>query len=91
LFGESGVFLASAIAGLGDVSAITLSVGGLVKHSAVSTEAAAWALLLAIAANASLKETLALLNGTREFAFWLGGGLLTILATGAAVVFAVTW
>ena len=90
IYGESGIYIASAVAGLGDVSAITLSVGGMVDHSSVSAEAAARALLLAIAANASLKEVLALMNGTREFAFWRGGGLLTIRATGLVAVSMVT-
>ncbi len=80
--GNEGIYLASAIAGLGDASAITLSMAKLVNTEAISTQAAAMAILIAVTMNAVVKWCLAFWYGTREFALWLGGGLVTMLTTG---------
>ena len=81
-FGQEGIFPASAIAGLGDASAISLSAAKLVQGGSLSVPAAAWAILIAVTTNAVAKWALALLNGNRELVFWLGGGFVTMLGTG---------
>jgi uncharacterized membrane protein (DUF4010 family) len=83
--GEAGIFLASAIAGLGDASVISLSVADMVGSGAMGIPAAATAILIAVTMNAVAKWTLSLLNGTRELAYWLGGGFLVMLSVGVTL------
>jgi uncharacterized membrane protein (DUF4010 family) len=78
--GDQGILLASAIAGAGSTSAVALSVSELFSQGALSPLVAGGAIVLAISANALFKWVLALVNGTRQMAFWLGGGLLTMVA-----------
>ncbi len=78
--GDQGTLLASAIAGAGSTSAVALSVSELLEQGAVAPLVAAGSVVLAVATNALSKWVLALVNGTRQMAFWLGGGLLTMVA-----------
>ena len=80
--GEHGIYLASALAGTGDASAISLSIAQLVQGESLSVPAASLAILIAVTMNALVKEGLAWTNGTRELAFWLGGGFAFMLAIG---------
>lgn len=84
--GDQGIYLVSAISGLADASAISLSVADMVHRDTLPAAAAATAVLIAVSANAILKEGLAIWAGTRSLAFWLGGGLLTMLVTGGLVL-----
>ncbi len=86
VFGEEGLYVAGAVAGLGGVSAIALSMADMASHGAVSIPTASTTILIAVAANGILKWTLSLANGTRELAFWLGGGFATMLGTGALLL-----
>lgn len=86
--GETGIYPISAIAGLADVSAISLSVADTFHKGSVSLPAASIAIFIAIAVNALMKWTLALVNGSRELAFWLGGGFVTMLGTGVLLALA---
>ncbi|MEP0546901.1 MAG: MgtC/SapB family protein [Rhodothermales bacterium] len=88
--GEQGVYLVSAVAGLADVSAISLSVADMSHSGSVSLLAASVAILIAVSVNALMKWGVALVNGNRELAFWLGGGFLTMLTTGVLLAFAVS-
>ncbi len=85
-WGEQGIYPASAIAGLGDASAISLSAARLVNSGSLSAPAASAAILIAVTMNALLKWILALVNGNRDLAFWLGGGFVTMLGTGAVLM-----
>ncbi len=78
--GDRGILLASGVAGTASTSAVALSVSKLLGQQALSPLIAASSVLLAIATNAIAKWVLALVHGTRQMAFWLGGGLLTMLA-----------
>ena len=80
--GERGIYLASAVAGLGDASAISLTTANLVHGGSLSATAGAVAVLIAVTMNALLKWVLARVTGTRELARWLGGGFAAMLATG---------
>ena len=84
--GEGGIYLTSAMAGLGDASAISLSVAHLFRHGTLSLPAACGAIFLAVSMNALLKWVLARAQGNRELAFWLGGGFATMLVTGAVLM-----
>ncbi|MDH3745655.1 MAG: MgtC/SapB family protein [Acidobacteriota bacterium] len=80
--GETGVFLASALGGGVSASAVALTAAGLVSKSTISAPAGAIALLLGISTNALVKWTIARTQGTGKLAFWVGGGLATMVATG---------
>jgi len=80
--GDQGVYLASAVSGLVDASAISLSVANLVVSGSISISSAAWAILIAVTANGALKLLLAITNGTWSFGLWLGSGLVAMLLTG---------
>ncbi len=86
--GDRGILLASGIAGTGSASAVALSVSKLLGQESLSPLIAASSVLLAISTNAIAKWVLALANGTRQMAFWLGGGLLTMLAAAFALLLA---
>lgn len=83
--GERGIYMASLLAGMGDASAITLSAAALARDGALSARGAGIAVFLAVTTNAVAKWVLVLANGTRQVAFWLGGGLATMLAVGYAL------
>ncbi|MCP3959361.1 MAG: MgtC/SapB family protein [bacterium] len=85
--GDRGILLASAIGGLGSTSAVALSVSELLSQGSLSPLVAAGSILAAITAGTLSKWALTLLNGTRQMAFWLGGGLLTMLATAFLVLY----
>jgi len=84
--GEQGVYPAGAIAGLADVSAISLSVADMVRTDTVSLTTASIAVFIAIAMNAVMKGIVALVNGNRPLALWLGGGFLAMLGTGVVLM-----
>ena len=88
LLGDRGTLIASGIAGMGSTSAVALSVSDLAGHGSIALFAAAASILIAIAANSLFKWILAWVNGTRQMAFWLGGGLLTMIAAAALLLYA---
>lgn len=79
--GDSGTLIASGIAGTTSTSAVALSVSELLQQGALAPLVASASIVVAIATNTLAKWILAWTNGTREMALWLGGGLLTMLAT----------
>ena len=85
--GDRGILLASGIAGAGSASAVALSVSKLLGEQALSPLVASTAVVLAITTNAVTKLIMALANGTRQMAFWLGGGLLTMLGAAFLILF----
>ena len=85
--GKEGIYIASAVAGLGDASAITLSLAEMVKGEAVSIPAAALAIMIAVTMNAGVKWVLSLWYGTKGLAFWMGSGFATMLAVGYALTY----
>ncbi len=84
--GGRGVLLAAALGGAGSVSAVTLSVSALADQGTIPVIAAAGAVMIAITVNAVVKWLLARANGTPQMAFWLAGGLATMLVTAAALL-----
>ncbi len=73
-FGNLGLYLASAIAGLTDVDVIALSMTELAKKNTTMLDEAATAILIAMIANTIFKSTLVISTGSaglrREFLPW---------------------
>ena len=86
--GEKGSLLASGIAGIASTSAVALSISELLNEELLSPLVAAGSVLIAITSNALSKLVLVLINGTRQMAFWLGGGLLSMLVAAFLLLFA---
>jgi uncharacterized membrane protein (DUF4010 family) len=63
-FGEAGVYLASAITGITDVDAITLSAAELASLAQIESIVASTAILLASLVNTLAKATIAWVIGT---------------------------
>ena len=81
-FGDRGIYLTSAIAGLGDASAISLSAAKLVSHGSLSVVTAWSAIFIAVLMNALLKFVLAWRYGSRHLGVWIGSGFAAMLGTG---------
>jgi len=82
--GDRGTLIASGIAGTASTSAVALSVSEMVQQGTLAPLIASGSILVAITTNTLSKWVLAWINGTRQMAFWLGGGLLTMLAAAFA-------
>ena len=85
-FGDAGTLMASALGGGASVSAVALSVSKMVGGGELDTDVARRSVVVALAANAVVKLTIATLYGTRRLALWLGAGLAALLATAIALV-----
>jgi uncharacterized membrane protein (DUF4010 family) len=85
-FGDAGLSVFAATAGLVDVDAVTLAVGGMRDLSPTS---AAFAILIAAAANTLFKAGVAVATGGRDFSLWFGGACAAALVSGA-IAFAVS-
>jgi len=87
-FGDSGLFVASALSGLADVDAITLSITGASSDGTLAREVGAVAITIAVVANSVVKSAIAYYSGGRAF-----GRLIAIslgLATVAGLIVAFT-
>ncbi len=85
-FGDQGIYLASALAGLGGVSAIGLSLANLVQGGSIHVHVAVVSVVIALVANAAVKWMLVLIHGTRGLALWLAGGFISMLGAGVLLV-----
>ncbi len=65
-FGEAGVYVASAISGVTDVDAITLSVSELTSNSQMDSQVAGFAVVLAALVNTAAKAVMAWTLGSAE-------------------------
>ena len=81
--GDSGLYLAGAIAGLTDVDAIALSMARLAAGEGASLDVAARTVVIAVIANTLLKGGLAATLGAPALRRMLLPGMLAILAGGA--------
>ena len=81
-----GIYAASAVAGLADASAISLSVAGLVDAGTIPVPVAAVSVFIALTVNAAAKWVLALRYGSRGLALWIGLGLLGMFAVGGIYI-----
>lgn len=83
LWGTGGLYAASALSGLADVDAVTVTVAGMLPT--LDPQVAAMALGLAVLTNMLAKAVYASVFGARDFAFTLWGatGLAAVAAAGA--------
>jgi uncharacterized membrane protein (DUF4010 family) len=86
--GDTVIYGVSAIAGLADVSAIAISMADMSAERLISLEMGAISVVIALAANAVMKIGLAVASGSRAVAFWLAGGLATMVFAAAATLWA---
>jgi len=85
-FGASGLIVVSALSGLADVDAVTVTVGGLLKQD-LAVDIAFFALAAGVTANTLAKMVYAAVLGRPGYAVWFG--FASIL--GIAVPFVVYW
>jgi uncharacterized membrane protein (DUF4010 family) len=85
-FGETGLRAFAATAGLADVDAVALAVGGLVREE-LHPVAASEAILLAVAANTVSKVVISAFAGGMRFAAYYGAGSFAAMAAGAVAFF----
>ncbi|HJW28888.1 MAG TPA: MgtC/SapB family protein [Saprospiraceae bacterium] len=83
-FGDKGIYVASGIAGLSEVDAVTISVSQLAKDT-MNADVAGKAILLASIANTFVKMVISLWNGSQEIRryIYLGFGIVLLAAMAA--------
>jgi uncharacterized membrane protein (DUF4010 family) len=82
-FGETGLYLAGALAGLTDVDAISLSMANLARDDASSATAAARTIAIAALSNTAVKGGMAMFMGSAELRRAMAAPVITTLAAGA--------
>jgi uncharacterized membrane protein (DUF4010 family) len=82
VFGEAGVYVASALSGVTDVDAITLSVSELASSSQMESQVAGFAVVLAALINTIAKGVMAWSLGSSELRITILRGFSIIVATG---------
>ena len=81
-FGETGLYLSSAVGGSVDVDAIAVALSGMLRDGKTIQNAAVAALLIALAANAILKAVIAYRKGGPEFGHRVAIGFTVMFAAG---------
>jgi uncharacterized membrane protein (DUF4010 family) len=81
-FGEAGVYVASALSGVTDVDAITLSVSELASNSQMESQVAGFAVVLAALVNTIAKGVMAWSLGSNELRKTIIRGFSIIILTG---------
>lgn len=84
-FGEGGIYVTSAIAGLSDVDAITISVSKLAEQT-ISAASAQNAILIATLANTIVKFGISVSAGSKELRKYLAIGYGVIMLAGIAAL-----
>jgi uncharacterized membrane protein (DUF4010 family) len=84
--GSYGLFLTSAIAGLADVDAITVSASGLAANSLATTTVAVAAIMIAVFVNLGVHSAYAFYFGTKKFGLYNAAMAAVLIAAGVAVV-----
>jgi uncharacterized membrane protein (DUF4010 family) len=80
--GEAGIYAAAVLGGPLSTSAVALSLANVSAAGRLDPGDATLALLLGITANAVTKFGICWAQGSSRLAFWLGGGLVVMLAAG---------
>ena len=84
--GETGLYLAGAVAGLTDVDAISLSMANLATADAESLKVAARTIVIAVLSNTLMKAAMAVFLGTPALRRTLLLATLLVLIAGAAAI-----
>jgi uncharacterized membrane protein (DUF4010 family) len=82
-FGEAGLYLAGALAGLTDVDAISLSMANLARDDAGSAVVAARTIAIAALSNTAVKGGMAMFMGSAELRRAMAAPVVATLAAGA--------
>lgn len=86
--GDSGLLLASAIAGFGDVHAPAISAAALASSARISADLAGIAVLTGVTTNALSKSVVAFSLGDRAYGFELVPGIVLTIGAAWAALFA---
>jgi uncharacterized membrane protein (DUF4010 family) len=89
--GYAGVYLASALAGVTDVDAITLSVSDLASSGQIELGVAATAIVLATLVNTTAKAVIAWILGSHELRRAVARAFAVVLLTGIVSGAIVLW
>ncbi|MCZ7556955.1 MAG: MgtC/SapB family protein [Bacteroidia bacterium] len=84
--GESGVYMAAALAGVSDVDAITLSMANLSRSGAVAENTAAVSILIAVVVNTIVKAGIAWTLGATALRRFTLPGFGLVLLTGLLLI-----
>jgi uncharacterized membrane protein (DUF4010 family) len=84
--GSYGLFVTSAIAGLADVDAITISTSRLAATSLAATATAVTAIMIAVFVNLGVHSAYAFYFGTKKFGLYNAAIAAVIIAAGAVAV-----
>lgn len=85
-FGQQGVYIASAISGLADVDAITLSLSNLSATGKLELSSAAVGISIAVMMNTFVKLAYVRIFGTARLFRWTAAALLPVLLTGLGIM-----
>ncbi len=84
--GSYGLFLTSAIAGLADVDAITISTTRLAANGLAATGTAVTAIMVAVFVNLAVHSAYAFYFGTKKFGLYNAAMAAIVIAAGVAVI-----
>jgi uncharacterized membrane protein (DUF4010 family) len=87
IVGEKAIYAVSALSGLADVDAITVSASNLSKSGEIASESATLAILIGVATNTLFKAIIVLFMGSREVAKKVGIVFSLMLLAGAFMLF----
>jgi uncharacterized membrane protein (DUF4010 family) len=85
-FGEAGIYILSAISGISDVDAITLSLAGMARNG-LGNEIAVRSIILAAMVNTLVKSLMVVFIAGGKMAIYVGSATVLILAIGAVSLF----
>ena len=84
-FGDQGLYLASAVSGLADVDAITLTIAEQAKGGTLALNVGAIGITIAVVANSIVKSGIALYSGGWRFGWIVATALIVSTGAGLAV------
>ena len=85
--GDQGLYLASAVSGLADVDAITLTIAEQSKQETLARNIGAIAITIAVVSNSIVKSGIAIYSGGWNFGWIVASVLLLSTSAGLAVAF----
>ena len=88
-FGDAGLFLASALSGLADVDAITLSIAEQGRSGTLELDVGALGITIAVVSNSVVKTAIALYSGGMRFGALVGLCLVAATGLGLGVAFVI--
>lgn len=87
LYGQGGVLVVAAVAGVADVDALTMTVSHMSAHKGLDPQFAAYAVLLAGAVDSASKTVIASFVGGLKFGAWFAAGTAVAVSLGAIALY----